>query len=515
MKMKYYNLPFLAVIAISFLSLAGCTPDDGPTPVPEPEPEPEIPCDGVATEPLVVYDFDCQKNVDLSSVETLNNVENPNKAGINLSDSSGLFVDNGTEAWDNLLIDFESPIDLSSTGELVFQVIASKEVPILVKLEGGTTKEFWGVLSASTEWQEYKFDLSIAADGGNSKLTIFFNAGQTDGESGDTYHIDNIRWQEPTGPDCSGVTEDLSIISDFECQNNYEFGGNSVEVVSNPFRTGINETDSVAEYGDDGTNAWDNLFVDLGAEIDLSEKSQLTVQIYSSKKVPVLAKLEGGSAVEAWGYIDAENEWTEYTFDFSCAVGGGNSKVILFFNGGQTDGAADDVYYVDNYRFTEKDVLSCEGVEPDLSIIADFECQVNQDLSGIAALSTVANPFKNCNLNRTDSVGRYVDDGFNAWDNLLIDFGQAMDLSSNNKLRVRVHASRAVPLLAKLEGGTSAPAEIWGSIDVEGEWKQYSFDFSSQAAESHNKVVLFFNGGQSSGSTEDIYYVDDLRFDLQ
>ena len=103
--------------------------------------------------------------------------------------------------------------------------------------------------------------------------------------------------------------------------------------------------------------------------------------------------------------------------------------------------------------------------------------------------------------------------GASAWDNLFIDFGAPIDLSVNNKLRVKIYTTALtapIPLLAKLEGGTQM--EIWGSVDVNGAWKEYEFDFSAAAGNGNTKVVLFFNGGETTGTASDIYYIDDLLF---
>jgi len=70
-----------------------------------------------------------------------------------------------------------------------------------------------------------------------------------------------------------------------------------------------------------------------------------------------------------------------------------------------------------------------------------------------------------------------------------------------------------VPLLTKLEGGTSPAKEIFADITVVDEWTEYSVDFSSEAGANHKKLVLFFNGGQSDGNAEDIYYIDDIKWE--
>ena len=70
-----------------------------------------------------------------------------------------------------------------------------------------------------------------------------------------------------------------------------------------------------------------------------------------------------------------------------------------------------------------------------------------------------------------------------------------------------------MPLLAKLEGGSSPVKEVWGAITTADSWTEYTFDFSDQAGANQNKVVLFFNGGQNDGTASDIYYIDDLKWE--
>ena len=102
----------------------------------------------------------------------------------------------------------------------------------------------------------------------------------------------------------------------------------------------------------------------------------LSLKIHSSKTIPLLAKLEGGTQIEIWGAIDVTGEWKEYTFDFSAAAGNGNTRVVLFFNGGETDGTSEDIYYVDDIKFMEF-VGPCDGVVEDLSIIDLLNSIVN------------------------------------------------------------------------------------------------------------------------------------------
>jgi len=147
-------------------------------------------------------------------------------------------------------------------------------------------------------------------------------------------------------------------------------------------------------------------------------------------------------------------------------------------------------------------------------IITDFECPApSHPLMG--SITTIANPFQE-GINTSANVGKYTDDGMNAWDNMIVDYGAAINLSVNHFLKLKVYnVSGQTPLnlLAKLEGGTSAPAEIAMQVTNTGVWDEYVYDFSSQAAENHQRVVLFFNAGATNGTNADIYYIDDLRWD--
>ena len=304
------------------------------------------------------------------------------------------------------------------------------------------------------------------------------------------------------------------LITDFECSPaSHTLGGNGVTSISNPVSGGINTSTNVGEYTDDGTNGWDNLLVDYGTPIDLSSNSVLHIKIHTTAltaPIPLLAKLEGGTAMEIWGSIDVNGEWKEYTFDFSAAAGNGNTELVLFFNGGETNGTASDIYYIDDLGFQAPVVPPVPCNDP---VISNFECTAPSHAFGGNGVTTIANPVSG-GINTSANVGEYEDNGTDAWDNLLIDYGAPIDLSVNNILKIKIHTtalgSAPIPLLAKLEGGTAM--EIWGSIDVKGDWKEYEFDFSAAAGNGNTKLVLFFNGGETTGTTSDTYYIDDLKF---
>lgn len=149
------------------------------------------PCSGVTEDPLILNDFECQINRPFSSCFPI--VDNPNTGGINTSDKVGCFTDTGGP-FDNILIDYDSPIDLASAS--IFKILVQTSVtgPLLAKLEGGssTPVERTETVTSSTDWQEVVFDFSSEAMADHTQLVLFFNAGN-DG-TGDKYFLDDLQF---------------------------------------------------------------------------------------------------------------------------------------------------------------------------------------------------------------------------------------------------------------------------------------------------------------------------------
>ncbi|NLP58943.1 hypothetical protein [Lutibacter sp. B1] len=497
---KSYISNLLFVVLAIFLTFSSCDDD-----LPNYPFIASIPCDNpdVVADPNIINDFECQNNVVLSGVEQ---VLNPDESGINTSRFVGKYTD-PTAPWDALIIDYGAPIDLSIYNTFKIKIKTNITGVLIVKLEGGTSpaKELSKNITSSN-WTEYTFDFSDQFNQSHNKLVMFFNAGvDTDGT--DEYYIDDLRFVTTTDP-CVGVVADFSIVNDFDCQQNQEVP--EVELVATPSKSDVNSSKFAGKYIDE-LGAWDAVIIDYGEAIDLSTNNVFKIKVLAPVTGTLKAKLEGGtsSAIEKDAVISKTGEWVEYSYDFSSEASENHTKIVLFFNAG-VDTEGTDVYYIDDLRFREASD-PCADVITDLSIINDFDCQINSTIPGYLANTIIENPDKS-DINSSDFVLEVTDNGTDAWDALIFDYGGALDLSTKNYLKIKILSDKAVPLLAKLEGGTSGAKEVWGEIDTVGEWKEYIFDFSDQTAENHQKVVFFFNGGKDDGTTSDIYYIDDIRF---
>ena len=297
---------------------------------------------------------------------------------------------------------------------------------------------------------------------------------------------------------CQCVTP---IITNFECgMPTQNILGNGITSISNLYQTGINNSINIGQYTDDGTNGWDNLMFDYSTEIDLSSYPYLSFKLYSPSSIQVMVKLEGGTAVEKWSDFSSINTWEELNYDFSDAVSNGNTKVVLFFNAGVQTGTTNDVYYIDDIRWSNSTSI--------LPIISDFE-SLNSSVPMIGDIQKVSNPYHS-ELNTSTNVGQYTDDGTNGWDNLMFDYSTEIDLSSYPYLSFKLYSPSSIQVMVKLEGGTAV--EKWSDFSSINTWEELNYDFSDAVSNGNTKVVLFFNAGVQTGTTNDVYYIDDIKW---
>tara|TARA_B100000900_G_scaffold149256_1_gene126703 strand:- start:352 stop:1038 length:687 start_codon:yes stop_codon:yes gene_type:complete len=226
-----------------------------------------------------------------------------------------------------------------------------------------------------------------------------------------------------------------------------------------------------------------------------------------------MAGLYGDSVpFEITSSIVATSEWINYIFDFSNA---GNDFTILkiYFNNGTSNGNSDQIFYIDELMFLpapcdEPLVEICTGVEVNLNIISDWNCQQNYEIEG--SIPIVSSPLISCE-NRSQYVGKYTDNGNEAWDAFILNYNEVINLNSYNKLRFKLFSSSSIQVLAKLEGGSSV--EKWSDFSLVNTWQEFSYDFSDSISNGNTTLVLFFNAGQTNGSNEDVYFIDDLRWE--
>ncbi len=280
--------------------------------------------------------------------------------------------------------------------------------------------------------------------------------------------------------------------------------------VDNPDVSGLNTSAKCGSYTKSDMHAYSLLIALLDAPMDLTTNNEFHIMINAPVATKFIFKLEGdGEAMEVSRNITTANVWREYVMDFSAAAGFTTiTKIIIFFDPGvETSG---DTYLFDN--IVAYPAGPCAGTVPDENILDDFECQRNASYGGgWDLLSPVANPDAS-GINTSSMVGQYNDLEGEPWAALVVDFGEPIPLENRNLFKIKIWSPKVCQFLFKLEGGVSAPYEQWQDITETNTWVEYAIDFSSQAAANHQKISIFFNGGQD-GEAGDVYFIDDMSLE--
>lgn len=202
----------------------------------------------------ILTDFECgAPSHPFIGGTAVTNIANPFPGGINSSNNVGEAIDDGTQGFDALIVDYGAPIDLTANPVFHLKIYTqlTTPIPFTAKVEGGGQPlEIQTNIDVTNQWREYTFDFSSVAGQGNTRLVLFFNFAQTNGTTTDTYYIDDMFFAPAPVP-CQDP-----ILTDFECSApSHPFtGGTAVTKIANPFPSGINTSNNVGEAIDDGTH---------------------------------------------------------------------------------------------------------------------------------------------------------------------------------------------------------------------------------------------------------------------
>ncbi len=470
------------------------------------------PCQGATVVPFMVDDFECNRNATyVNGWDSLTVVANPAPIGANTSASVGRYADPQGEEWAALLIDNGDPINLSTNNQLRLKVRANVAAPILFKLEGGASPavEVAQSIPAANTWTDIVVDFSAQSAANHTKLVMFFNPGQLPGV-GDVYFIDDIRW---------GIVE-TTVVENFEngaalpwqpLDNSAVLHG-SFAVINNPDATGINTSAKVGRYTK-GSSPFSTVEAVAPGIINLAGKPQYNLDIWApagaTNVIMQLESLSGGNK-EVSRSISANEEWINVSFDFTPHQNLTDFVAMrLLFEPGQAQSGT--IFYYDNLTQGPSTIDPCENVVAIPNIIDDYECQRNYAYgAGAAQLSVVENPNVSV-VNNSPKVGKFAANAGSSFQALCAEIPGGAALAVFNQLEVTVLAPSAIPVLLKLEGGSSPAVETFVNYTTEGQWQKLSADFSAQATMNHTRACIFLNAGVEPATAID-YHIDNFRF---
>lgn len=333
-------------------------------------------CEGVVAVAGQVDDFECQRNftkVSTTGGDVLKIVNNPDPSGINssASDKVGEYTDPRDE-WSAIVYEFPQAINLSVLNQLQVKIWSPKAVPILFKLEGGTqaVEVFSEVKAADTrKWVQYSIDFSAAAGKGNTKLVIFFNAGQLP-TADDIYYIDDVEFRRAAYTSCiSNFETPLDDLGRWQYFANGSLDGQRLaNIVDNPNKSGINTSNKVAEFIErPGGEVFAGYFNDaLPANISMGTNKKITMKVLMDHEADVVFKLERSSngapnTGDTKVKYTTPNQWQELTWDFSTLNipnGALYSTLTMIMDFGAVP-TTEKRYYFDDLAIGDK---SCSGL---------------------------------------------------------------------------------------------------------------------------------------------------------
>ena len=468
---------------------------------------PAGPCTGTAVDPLVIEDFECQRNATYGvGFDDVTVVANPDKSGINTSDFVGEYTDQAGP-YHALVVSYDDPINLTTNAQFCIKVWAPKAGNLLFKLEGAGGSYEEGVMITETNmWTEACVDFSGEAGEDYTRFVLFFNAGQN-GE-GDVYYIDDItRSEAPVAEPIEDFEDGATLAWTVPGTNNGTYNG----VITNPDMTGANTSDNVGSYTR-GSARFSVLQAELIENLDLSSDPQLNLDVWApegatSVTMQLVSATDGAVSVNV--PVTETMSWQTLNFNFEANASTTDfASVRLLFN---PDTETGGTYYFDNLMQGESTVDNCGDVVADPRTLDDFECQRNGTyLVGEAQLSVVDNPDDAEGGNTSARVGQF-DDPVGAFNALAIGSDTAIDLGLYNQFMIDIWAPVAGDILFKLEGGGATPVEIRQMIPATESWETYMVDFSAQEDMGFTTVTVFFDGGNNNTAVN-TYYVDNIRF---
>ncbi len=475
------------------------------------------PCAGVAPDPDIIDDFECNRNAAYAlGWDSLSVVKNPFPTGDNNSARVGRWNDPagpGTE-WAALVIAYPAPIDLSQRTEFSVQVWSPKAHKLLLKLEGGPNppKEVFVDIEPN-KWVTAKANFGDQAGKGHTRWVLFFNAG-VNGEPGDVYYFDNVRLSAPSeAPPLEDFENGLSLGWQALDQNT-ALHGTFTGPTSNPTPNSVNNSPNVGCYTK-GSSPFSTLQAFTLTPFDLKVFPQFNVDVLSpagggTVTMQLSSPTQGNKSAEAT--ISTPGQWETLNFDFSAFDNIVDFIEMRFiFNAGKA--APGERWCVDNVRQSKATVDPCAGTVPIPNIIDDFECQRNfvQIFYGASDLKVVNNPHL-APENGSLKVGEYKDPAGPGTEfaGIGYEFAAPPDLSVYNQLQLQVWSPfNKVPFLFKLEG-SPAPIEIFDTLPSANRWHRFNIDFSKYVGTQNTKLVIFVNVLSSTGGGT--YYIDNIRW---
>jgi hypothetical protein len=352
---------------------------------------------------------------------------NPDQSGANTSQVAAQYTRNPAEAFDVIILDApmadlsdyvsgskQISIDVwSPAAGITLQITMENSVLALpANFPTGRHSVYLTTTTVANAWETLTFtfdnqpDASVADDSVD-RLVLLFNPNTN---TGDTYYWDNLTAPELANDPCDGVTPDLTVFNDFECQQNINFtfshAGVNFRRVVNPDQSGINESAYVASYTRNAGEENDVIVGFTKENLDLTVNNKLKMDVWDpGEQTNVILSLQfedaGGISTtieDITATTSGSSQWETLEFEAIEAIGQVVNKLVILFDPGNF---SSDNYYFDNLGYGTP--VSVET----LTRLEDFEVSPNPT-SGMTQFSYELKKSAQVQLAILDVTGKRV-----------------------------------------------------------------------------------------------------------
>ncbi len=318
-------------------------------------------------------------------------IVNPDKSGLNETDYVLEYTKpEGSDAWAGFFYHLEHPVNL--TDESVFKLKvwsprADIEAIMKLEVEGGPgMPDQIADVTVAGEWVELVWDLSeqdheIAWD----KVTVIMDLDEHPVPDTETWYLDDFSLEgvveldpdrivivEPPDGDASLLQPfplvfnmDTDVV-DWEGYTFFPFSGAELARITNPDKSGLNETDYVLEYTKpEGSDAWAGFFYHLEEPINITDQSVFKLNVWSPRAdIEAIMKLEvqdGPATGDLKADVTVAGEWVELVWDLS----GQNQEtnwdlVVVIMDLDEHPVPETETWYLDDFRLEEVIAVSVD-----------------------------------------------------------------------------------------------------------------------------------------------------------
>ena len=442
-------------------------------------------------------------------------VANPNTTGNTSAMTAKLTTEVAGQAWALAFSDDIGSFTFDANNSLVKMMVrktVATDVALKFEIPSGINKEVKATSTATNgDWEELSFDFSSVIGSTYSRIVVIPDFLARTSEN--IIYFDQISFNAATVPppvtlidfETGGVGAAWTWTVDQNGTNP------ALEFVANPNTTGNTSAMTAKLTTEVAGQAWALAFSDdIGSFTFDANNSLVKMMVRKTVATDVALKFEIPSGInkEVKATSTATNgDWEELSFDFTSAIGNTYSRIVVIPD--FLARTSENIVYFDQISF------NAGTVTPPLTTLSvDFETATAFAAdSGSTYTDLVTNDLSATGINPSAKVGQASMVNNGPWANTQMIVTDGLDLSGGDRgFSLMVKGPRAVSVKLKLEGGT--PTEQDASYTATNTWQRLTWNFSSDTAVDHNKIVLFFDisGAASAAATDDVFMIDNLEF---